>query len=339
MAIHTKQASVDVGGLYGMNVEALTGDETRTAGTDEIYQYLNPNGASRVITLSLTGAVAGDRFVVRNTDTFSSTRYLSIKSGTTEIDRLYAGAIGKYIFNGTKWVALAIGTGEEDTKRNNVVIGFQGRAYDRGVAVGSEARGNTYGAGVGYMADGEFYGVALGYSAVGNSYGIAIGRNANTSAKKYSIALGYYSKGIRTAETSINIDGGTSQKNNVVQGRWAKTTTNNTPVEIFLGAEANQRFTIRPSSVLAFKMIITARDNVAGEVAMYTVVDGLIKRDAANNTVLVNCTVTTVHEDDAGWDVAVTADDGNEALIITVTGDAANPVQWVAVLDGVETHF
>jgi len=108
---------------------------------------------------------------------------------------------------------------------------------------------------------------------------------------------------------------------------------------MFCGGRANERFTIRASSVLAFTMLITARDNVANEVARYSVSDGLIKRDSAGNTTLLAATVVTDYEDDAGWDVAVTADDTNEALIITVTGDGANPTQWAAVMDGVETHF
>jgi len=86
-------------------------------------------------------------------------------------------------------------------------------------------------------------------------------------------------------------------------------------------------------------MIIVARDNVANEVARYSVKDGLIKRDGADNTVMVLCTVVVDHEDDAGWACAVTADDGNEALIITVTGDGVNITQWAAVMNGVETHF
>ena len=45
------------------------------------------------------------------------------------------------------------------------------------------------------------------------------------------------------------------------------------------------------------------------------------------------------HEDDVGWACTVTADDANEALIITVTGDGVNITQWAAVMNGVETHF
>ena len=69
-------------------------------------------------------------------------------------------------------------------------------------------------------------------------------------------------------------------------------------------------------------------------------VKNVIKRDGSNNTAMATAaTVTEVVDESGDWSVAVTADDTNEALIITVTGDATNTVQWVARLDGVETHF
>lgn len=342
---------VSGGGLYGINVEVLIGAKTLTPGTDKIYQYLDEGGADRIITLDTASATAGDRFVIRHNGRYNDTHELMVKQAATTLDKIYAGAIKGFIFNGTDWVPFTTGTGEDDTKRFQVAIGCWAKAYGYGTAIGRDAKANTdgvavglradgytYGAAIGVDARGEDFGVAIGYKAQGYGYGVGIGFYTKTNLERYSIALGYFSQVLRTAETTINIDGGTTQKNNVVQGRWARTTTDDTPVEIFCGGRANERFTIRAISALAFKMTIVARDNVANEVAMYTVV-GIIKRDGANNTVMSNCTVTTVFEDDAAWDVAVTADDANEALIITVTGDAANPVQWAVRMDGVETHF
>ena len=74
------------GGLYGINVESLTDDKTLTPGTDEIYQYLNPNGADRNITLDTSSATAGDRFVIRFTGGGSFS--LIVKQGTSDIERI-----------------------------------------------------------------------------------------------------------------------------------------------------------------------------------------------------------------------------------------------------------
>ncbi|MBA7626770.1 hypothetical protein ES703_34226 [subsurface metagenome] len=355
-----------VGGLYGINIETLTGNKTLTQGIDKMYQYLDEGGTNRMIFLETAAAIAGDRFIIRHNGAFDDAHYLKVLQVAT-LDYIYAGGIKEFIFDGTNWISRGIGTGGDDDKDFNVAIGHSAVGYKYGVAVGYEASGHTQGVAVGYSSSGHSYGVAVGYdasgptqgvaighsavgytygvaiggSSSGGNYGVAVGYTAETNAKKYSIALGCASECERTGETSVNINGNDSdQENNVVQGRWEGEIAGGAgATEIFCAGQANQRFLIRASSVLAFKMTIVARDDVANEVAMYTVADGLIKRDGANNTVMVNCTVTVVHEDDAGWDCAVTADDGNEALIITVTGDGVNVTQWAAVMDGVETHF
>lgn len=330
-----------VGGVYGINVEVLGAGKTLTPGTDEIYQYLDEGGANRIITLDTASATAGDRFVIRHNGVMGDAFYLQVNQAAVILDYIYAGAIKHFIFDGTNWVAGEIGSGENDTKRQNISIGMSADGANNGVAVGYYADARTSGVAVGYHADGLEYGVGVGYNADGRNYGTALGFETDTNGFKYSIALGYYSETERTGETSVNINGDDSdQENNVVQGRWEREIAGGAgATEIFCAGQANQRFLIRANSVLAFEMIIVARDNVANEVARYSVHDGLIKRDGANNTVMVNCTVVVDYEDDAGWDCAVTADDGNEALIITVTGDGANITQWAAVMNGVETHF
>ena len=343
------------GGLYGINVETLSGNKTLTSGTDEIYQYLDEGGANRTITLDTASATAGDRWVIRHNGVYNDTHYLFVYQGATFLESIYAGNIKEFIFDGTNWISRGIGTGtgDSDDKKANVGIGSKSNVHTQGTAVGYQAIGYSYGAAVGHSADGNTQGQAFGASAKGNNHGVGIGNSAdganygvaigyatNTNDKEHSFALGYRSECERTGETSVNINGDDSdQENNVVQGRFERTTTDATPVELWCAGQANARFTIRASSVLAFTMLIVARDNVADEVARYSVADGLIKRDAANNTTMVACTVVADYEDDAGWAVAVTADDTNEALIITVTGDATNPTQWAAVMDGVETHF
>ena len=330
------------GGLYGINVEVLGAGKTLTPGTDEIYQYLDEGGANRIITLDTASATAGDRFVIRHNGDYDDTHYLQINQVAVSIERIYAGGIKEFLFNGTNWIMGEIGTGDfNDNRNNNIQIGYFARAYGIGLAIGKQAEAYNNGVALGNLTDAWDGGVAIGMQAEGDNFGLAVGYFAKTNAKIYSIAFGYRSETERVGETSININGSDSdQENNVVQGRWEGQLAGGVgATEIFCGGQANQRFTIRASSVLAFEMIIVARDNVANEVARYSVHDGLIKRDGANNTVMVNSTVVVDFEDDAGWDVAVTADDGNEALIITVTGDGANITQWAVVMNGVETHF
>ena len=330
-------------GLNSINVETLSGDTTLTPGTDEIYQYLDEGGANRIITLDTASAAAGDRFTVRHNGDYDDNHSLEVKQAAVSLDKIWAGAIKEFIFDGTDWVGRGIGTGEGDFKKYNLAIGALSKVYRDGLAPGGVA--------VGYDSDGTGAGVAVGVGAKTNNLGVGIGAYAQcynqsvcigsytkSNSKARSIALGRYSECERDGETSINIDATTDQENNVIQGRWAGETVNDTPLEIFCAGFANQRFTIRAKSHLAFKVTVVARDNVANEGAMYTF-EGLIKRDASNNTTLSVANKVVVHEDDAGWDCNVTADDTNEALIITVTGDGANTTQWAAVMNGVETHF
>ena len=300
------------GGEPGVNVETLVGDKTLVAGVDKIYQYLNCGAASRIVTLDTAAASEGDRFVIRNTTVYTSSLYLNLKQGATTLDYFYSGKIVSVVFDGTNWLTEDNASSDSSALRSNTAIGYLSRGYSGGVAVG--------------------------YNSQGYNYGAAVGYSASSNGKYYSSALGYRSEAERYSEVAFNIGSETDQENNRTIGGFEGQTTSGAATEIFCGA-ANQRFTIRASSVLAFTLIITARDNTANEVARYSVSDGLIKRDGSNNTTMVLCTVNTDYEDDATWGVTVTADDTNEALIITVTGDGTNTVQWVAMLTGVETHF
>lgn len=340
-----------VGGLYGINVETLVGDKTLTSGTDEIYQYLNMGGANRIVTLDTGSVSTGDRFVIRMDDARDSTMQLIIKQGATILDYVYAANIKGFIFDGTNWVASVVGTGGASEQRENTALGYYSiaRGYGTaigalangahsGTAIGRNANGYNYGAAVGMSSYAQTFSAAIGFSAKAQNYSTALGAYAYSRNKYYSNAIGYYAKTTRYGETAISIDGSSTQKNNINIIGFRGSTTDDTPSEIFCGGVANQRCTVRASSAMSFNIIVTARDNTANEVAKYSF-DGLIKRDGAGNTVLSYLTTNVDYEDDATWDCAVTADDVNEALIITVTGDADNTVQWAARLDGVETHF
>jgi hypothetical protein len=50
-------------------------------------------------------------------------------------------------------------------------------------------------------------------------------------------------------------------------------------------------------------------------------------------------TVGTDVEDDAAYDVAITADNTNDALQINVTGKTGEAIRWVASVDGVEIAY
>jgi hypothetical protein len=115
-------------------------------------------------------------------------------------------------------------------------------------------------------------------------------------------------------------------------------TTNTTPTTLFLNG-SSLRLVIPAGKVFAFTARITGIKSDGTAVAEY-VRKGVIKR-ISNTTSLVGSieTIGTDIEDNASTDVAITADDTNEALQINVTGIASETWRWVAVVEGVEIAY
>ena len=87
-----------------------------------------------------------------------------------------------------------------------------------------------------------------------------------------------------------------------------------------------------------FEGLISARTDTDTSAAYK--IQGCIKRDGANNTTIVGTpTITVIAEEDATWDVTVTADDTNEALRIGVWGIAGTYVRWVASVNLTEVAY
>jgi len=102
------------------------------------------------------------------------------------------------------------------------------------------------------------------------------------------------------------------------------TTTDATPTELESGVA------IDASSVSEFDIQVVAGDNVSSKGWNFK---GTIKRDGAGNTALGGSVKkTSFGEDDlaADWDVNVTADDTEETLVVTVTGEAVTTIKWKA---------
>jgi len=93
-----------------------------------------------------------------------------------------------------------------------------------------------------------------------------------------------------------------------------------------------ERWTLEAETTVGFTVTVVGRNSDGSKCAMYKRMV-LIERDDSNNTAIVGAvqTLGTDIEDDANWDVQITADDTNEALKIEV--HAANndgDVRWTA---------
>jgi hypothetical protein len=117
-----------------------------------------------------------------------------------------------------------------------------------------------------------------------------------------------------------------------------RVTNNDTPATLFTNGSST-RITIPSGTVLSFIAQITGIKTDGSAVAKY-IREGTIKNVGGTTTLVGSIiTVGTDHEDNASTDVAITADDTNDALDISVTGIAAETWRWVAVVQGVEIAY
>ncbi len=92
-----------IGGTLGtstlVNVSSMSGNVT-IASTDKYYQYLNPNGANRTVTLDTTNMSEGNTFFVKNTGTAN---VLKVLQSTTVLTILAPGMDAIFAYDGSTW--------------------------------------------------------------------------------------------------------------------------------------------------------------------------------------------------------------------------------------------
>lgn len=245
---------------------------------------------------------------------------------------------------------------------NSVAIGYSANASgisgQHNVAIGTNASTNSN------STEGS---IAIGFTALARSSSgtilrgaIAIGYNANAVSPGLGNAIGGIALGHECttnllnaamsvgSNTSVDIAGsmafsmgGFAAKGDVQLG-WIPmyvVTSNATATELKTG---NGKLSTTPAAVIVltddssyiFDCDIVARNTATdAESAMYNLKFGIRRGAAAANTALVGTPVLTVIGEDTGttsWDVTVTADTTNGRPNISVIGEAAKTIRWVA---------
>ena len=115
-------------------------------------------------------------------------------------------------------------------------------------------------------------------------------------------------------------------------------TVNATPAELYLDGAA-ARLTVPTGKSWMFQIMLVARKD-DGLTSIYKS-EGLITNVAGVVTMPLAATTTEIYDGITlpATPVVVTADDPNNALIITVTGVAATNVRWVARVELVEVFY
>ena len=187
------------------------------------------------------------------------------------------------------------------------------------------------------------FGVAIGRDAFVNAGGtdaVAIGRQA-TASSEGSIALGYRSNA--NVKGSLAFANGVFGATGDAQGRTyilraattdatatVLTTDGNSTPSVFNGIRLDS------DTVITFDGVITAMQNGAQAYAGWRV-EGLIVNDGG--TVSLANSAITVIQNLSNWGIALTADDPNNILRITATGEASHNIRWVANIRTVEVTY
>ena len=181
--------------------------------------------------------------------------------------------------------------------------------------------------------------IAIGRSNTVSGYmGVGIGEN-NTVAGDYSLGVGYLSSTTRLGQLShcygrFSANGDAQAVSFVVRNK----TTSSTPVTLFIDG-ASTRLTITSGKILFADVLISGIKSDGSVAACYK--RKVAIKNVGGTTSLVGSveTIGTDTEDSAGCDVALTADNTNDALDISVTGIAAETWRWVAVVEGLEIAY
>lgn len=295
-------------------VRGLTAKSTTIDGTEQVH--LDSTGLSQKALLSdvirygggsTRNTTAGNATVTRTTD---GAIYLEV-SGQTAGNARGAGAFD--------WQAIRVSATRVASGANALAIGQNCTASGlASVALGSFSQATGQGS------------FSAGSGQATGGYAFAYGLNV-VSANNSQFSGG-------NIPTALSAVGG---------GQWSiqsfiTVTTDATSTVLNITNTATDRMVIPATRSVAFIGIVQAMCNVSSSSNFIKAwkIEGVITRDGSNTTRIVGTPVITVMAQDADgtqtpstWAVAsITANDTNEALSITVTGQTGQTIRWQASL-------
>ena len=103
------------------------------------------------------------------------------------------------------------------------------------------------------------------------------------------------------------------------------TTTDNTPTELFSDG-ASTRITLTDDTTMMFEADIVGRESTGADHCAFRL-QGVIDKTNATTVIINTVNETVVAQTDDVWEVSVTADDINDAIAVTVTGNN-DTIRW-----------
>ena len=203
----------------------------------------------------------------------------------------------------------------------------------------ASGNGATVGGGSGNFADNEATTVGGGESNFAGGIAATVGGGVfNVASGDFATVPGGYSADASHFGEMAHASGGFLMPGDA-QGSFyvlRGTTYDDIPAELFLDG-VSERLTLATDRVVTFDILVVAR-STSGDSAGYNV-QGVVENWGGATAFVGVPVVTTLGEIDAAWDVAVVADDANDALVILVTGAAAEETRWVATVRTAEVSW
>jgi len=275
--------------------------------------------AERAIAIGNNGVVAGSTYS-------TAIGHNSGTGGSTTASGSGATALGGSRAAGADSLAASIDNNTSTygaTAANSIAIGYQAKASGaKSIALSGE---NAAASGAGSFAAGGEYQTASG------AYSVAIGGSVNTASGEASYAfgkralaaqVGKYAYGAYLTSTAGATQGGMMILNAATTDATATVLSSDSNA----AGSANQ-IVAASDTAITFDGSVTGIQNGAQAFGSF-LISGLLVNDGGTTT-LVN-SATTVIDNQSSWTVAMSADNTNNALAITVTGEASHNIRWVA---------
>ena len=222
------------------------------------------------------------------------------------------------------------------------ILGGNGNTASANFAAVGGGNGNTASGisslalgGNGNTASGNYSIVGVQDSTASAARSVVLGKSCNSaSTASDSVVTGEYGRSLLKGQRShaagrFTLTGDAQYVDFVARNR----TIDATPSELFLNG-SDTKLTLEENSAMFLTVAVSGFSSTGADAAHY--IRKVAISNVAGTTALIG-TVSTIGTDvetQAGYDVAITADDTNDALVITVTGAAATDIRWVAFISG-----
>ena len=243
--------------------------------------------------------------------------------------------------------SIAMGYRSKTSNSSNVAIGRTANTSNNYSTVIGGSANNATGArsavlgGQANDATGSYSVVAGGYnSTASGAYSVVAGGYVNTASGQDTFASGRYALAeqygkLARASGRFSANGDAQGGQFILRADTTDATATVLTADNSTAGSTNQ-IVAASDTCITFDGTITAMQNGAQAYASWKI-EGLLVNDGGTTT-LANSATTVISNAD-GWGMALSADTGNNALAITVTGEASHNIRWVANIRTTEVTY